>query len=196
MLLDMGKSIDIEKALETLGELLESRGIEYEVVAIGGGALGLLGLVTRPTKDVDVLAIVREEQYETAEPFPADLAEAVADVAAGLGIPADWMNPGPTDLLRFGLPAGFSDRVQIRRYGNLVLHLAGRFDQICFKFYAAVDQFPGDRHLEDLRRLQPTSGELKEAAAWSRSQDPSPGFREVSSQALAFLGVEEDDDDR
>ena len=37
MLLDMGKSIDIEKALETLGELLESRGIEYEVVIAGRG---------------------------------------------------------------------------------------------------------------------------------------------------------------
>jgi len=192
----MVKAIDIESALETLGELLESRNHSFELVAIGGGALGLLGLVSRPTKDVDVLAIVSDGRYETATPFPVELATAVKDVATALDIPADWMNPGPTDLLQFGLPDGFEARVQTREYGGLVLHLAGRFDQICFKFYAAVDQAPDDRHLRDLRLLQPTRDELMQAAAWSRTHDPSPAFLEMSHQALIGLGVEEDDDDR
>ncbi len=188
----MERSIDFEVAIATLGEVLESRGIVCEIVAIGGGAMGLLGLIARPTKDIDILAIVRAGQYETASPLPDELAGAIADVAVALSIPADWMNPGPTDLLRFGLPKGFEKRVQTRQYGSLVLHLADRFDQICFKFYAAVDQFPDDKHLKDLRLLQPTREELLAAAAWSRSHDPSPDFHEMSRQALAHFGAEEE----
>ena len=37
----------LEEALETLGELLGERGCSYDVVAIGGGSLLLLGLITR-----------------------------------------------------------------------------------------------------------------------------------------------------
>ncbi|MFO8073523.1 MAG: DUF6036 family nucleotidyltransferase [Polyangia bacterium] len=192
----MSRAFEIETALETLGELLESRGLTYEIVAIGGGALWLMGLLTRPTKDVDVLATVREGEYETANPLPDDLQSAIEDVASSLGIPTDWMNPGPTKQLEFGLPKGFKQRVETRRYGGLILHLAGKFDQILFKFYAAVDQFPDEKHLKDLRLLSPTREQLLEAAGWACSQDVSPEFREMSRQALAYLGVEEDRDGR
>ena len=38
-----------------LGELLADRGHAVELVAIGGGSLLLLGLIERPTKDLDSL---------------------------------------------------------------------------------------------------------------------------------------------
>jgi hypothetical protein len=46
----------LDEALKTLGEVLEARGLTYEIVAIGGSALMLLGLVSRPTRDHDALA--------------------------------------------------------------------------------------------------------------------------------------------
>lgn len=48
----------LEYALETLGAVLEARGLRYEIVAVGGSALMLMGLISRPTKDLDVLATV------------------------------------------------------------------------------------------------------------------------------------------
>lgn len=39
-------------------------------------------------------------------------------VARDFSLPADWLNPGPTDLLEFGLPEGFIARVERRDYGD------------------------------------------------------------------------------
>ena len=50
---------DLERALEMLGELIADRGLSFEVHAIGGGSLLLLGLLDRPTEDLDLVAIVR-----------------------------------------------------------------------------------------------------------------------------------------
>lgn len=44
-----------DRALGTLGALLAERGLHYELYAVGGGALQLLGLIVRPTKDIDLL---------------------------------------------------------------------------------------------------------------------------------------------
>ncbi|GAH39672.1 unnamed protein product, partial [marine sediment metagenome] len=52
----------------------------------------------------------------------------------------NWLNAGPASVMDFGLPDGLMNRVQTRNYGkNLILHLLGRYDQIHFKLYAAVD---------------------------------------------------------
>jgi len=67
-------------------------------------------------------------------------------------------------------------------------------DQIFFKLFAAVDQGPRSKHVADLRKLEPTKDELRAASRWARGHDPSPGFHEMSRQALALFGVEDDDD--
>jgi hypothetical protein len=83
--------------------------------------------------------------------------------------------------------------VVTRSYGTaLVVHFAGRFDQIHFKLFAMVDQ-GGGRHEADLRALRPTQGELIAAARWSITQDPSPGYRLVLVDALRVLGVDDAD---
>jgi len=41
----------LEQVLGALGEVLAARGHRYELVAIGGSGLMLLGLGLRPTKD-------------------------------------------------------------------------------------------------------------------------------------------------
>jgi hypothetical protein len=95
-----------------------------------------------------------------------------------------------------GLPSGLGSRVTVRRYGALEVHIPSRTDQICFKLYAAVDQGPRSKHFADLRSLEPTSEELRNAAAWAQTHDPSEGFWSRMIQALAALGVEVTDADR
>lgn len=181
----------LELALETLGAVLKQRGEHFELVTIGGSSLMLLGLLARPTRDLDVVALAEGGIYVKARSLPMPLLEASRDVGETLGIGSDWLNAGPTDLLDFGLPEGFQQRVQIRRYGALTVHLAGRFDQICFKLYATADQGMQSKHADDLRRLTPTSDELLRAARWTRTHDPSKGFRSELLSVLRGFGVED-----
>lgn len=78
----------------------------------------------------------------SAKPLPQGLIKEIAEVGAALEISEFWVNGGPTSLLNAGLPEGFEDRLTKRQYGGLTIYFAGRFDQICFKLYAAVDQGP------------------------------------------------------
>ncbi len=71
--------------------------------------------------------------------------------------------------------------------------LADRFDMICFKLYAAVDQGPRTRHLQDLIELRPDPDELLSAARWTLTHDPSPGYRSLLADALRRLGGEDPD---
>jgi len=121
--------------------------------------------------------------------MPEGLRTAILDVARAYGLADDWINFGPESLLDLGLPAGFLGRLERRDYGGLVTWLAGRFDMICFKLYAAADQGPRSRHLQDLDELGPDQDELLAAARWSRTQDPSPGYRSALVETLRRLGV-------
>jgi len=176
----MYNNAKLEEALHLLGDVLEDRGEAFDIALIGGGALLLLGLIERSTKDLDILARIEGDDWLLARPLPAALAEAVRDVAETLDLADDWLNPGPTDLLTFGLPDGFENRSTKRNYKALTVRLASREDQIPFKLYAAADQWPSrSRHLADLRMLTPTRAELLSAAKWCRTHDPSDGFRDM-----------------
>jgi hypothetical protein len=169
--------------------------MRYEIAVIGGSGLLLLGTVRRTTMDVDIVALIREGVLVSAEPLPEDLRAAATDVGRALGLSPTWLNAGPTALLDFGLPAGFLGRCQVKRYGELVVHIASRVDQIHFKLYAAADQGPRSKHISDLHALAPTAAELLDAARWCRTQDPSEGFRSSLRKAMQFLGVEVSDGD-
>lgn len=128
-----------------------------------------------------------------AEPLPQGLVDARNRVARDFGLSENWLNPGPADLMDFGLPRGFLDRVQTQEFGDgLIVHFASRLDQIHFKLYALVDQGAG-KHEQDLRALSPTADELIQAARWTRTHDLSEGFREMLERALRYLGVENAD---
>jgi hypothetical protein len=179
----------IDDALSALGELLKAADAPLEIVVIGGAALQVLGLITRPTADVDVVAIL-DQSLRSADPLPVPLAKAARRVAVDFGMSDDWLNPGPTAMLQWGLPDGFVERLTARSYGALTAHFASRFDQIHFKLFACAD-LGGGRHEADLTALHPTRAELLAAAAWTRTQDPSPGFRSLLAAALERLGVDD-----
>jgi hypothetical protein len=184
---------DFEEPLSALGQLLTERGLRYELVAIGGGALQLLGLITRPTRDIDVVALVESATLVPVVALPVPLERAVEDTARLLRLPLAWFNTGPRSLMEFGLPDGLLERAHRRDWGGLTLHIADRRDQVFFKLYAAVDQGPRSKHLEDLRRLDPTPDELQAAAAWARTHDPSAGFENELRGLLRELETRDGD---
>ena len=184
---------EISALLTALGDRLAHARTRAELVVIGGSALTILGLVERATRDVDVVALFDGGVLRPAKPLPPALVEARDAVAADFGVSDGWLNVGPSDLLDYGLPDGFVERLERREFGEaLVVHLASRIDLIHFKLYALVDQGVG-RHEQDLRALEPTRGELLAAAEWACTHDPSEGFRQELEGALRYLGVEDAD---
>jgi hypothetical protein len=182
----------LDTILGALEEQLRTLGKQQEIVVIGGSALTALGLVRRATRDRDLVAIAESGELRPANPLPEALREARDRVARDFDLDANWLNGGPTDLLKWGLPEGFMNRIVTRQYGDaLTVHFASRFDQIHFKLFAMVDQ-AGGRHETDLRAMHPSKPELIAAARWSMTQDPSPGYRMVLKEALNALGVEDD----
>jgi hypothetical protein len=142
---------------------------------------------------IDVLALRTGDELGSAEPLPAALDAARDRVARDFSLPTEWLNPGPTALLEFGLPKGFLDRLERRDYGDsLTVYFASRYDQIHFKLYALVDQGPG-KHEADLRALTPTEMELLAAARWSTTHDPSGGYAQVLRAVLTEFGVDDVD---
>ena len=181
----------LETALRALGDLLDARRLHCEVALIGGGNLILRGLVSRPTtKDLDLLGEWTSDGIKPMRPMPEPFRIAVLDVARTYGLASDWVNLGPESLLDLGLPDGFLGRLERHDYRGLVAWLAGRFDMVCFKLYAAVDQGPRSRHLQDLGELSPNRNELLAAARWTVTHDPSPGFRSLLVETLHQLEVE------
>lgn len=89
----------LRRALRLVGELLEARRYRVEVVIIGGSAMLLGGLNSRPTRDVDIVAFVVDGSLTKPARVPDPLARAAAATALELGLEPGWLNIGPTDLL-------------------------------------------------------------------------------------------------
>ncbi len=185
-----------ETALRLLdGRLALAAAPSYRLVVCGGTALVATGLLQRATRDVDIVALTDDHgALIDPAPLPPPLLTVAAEVAGDLGLSDDWLNNGPSSgdggLYRLGLPQGLAARLSWRRFGDhLAVGFISRFDQIHFKLYAAVDQF-GSYHATDLQALRPTDEELIEAATWSRSHDPSPGYRESLRAFLGEFGYE------
>ena len=165
----------------------------YSLVICGGTALIATGLIQRATRDVDIVALADEDGgLVDPAPFPPPLMAAAAEVADDLGLPEDWLNNGPSSgdggLFRLGLPHGLADRLSWRSFGDhLKVAFVGRYDQIHFKLYAAVDQ-SGSYHATDLQALHPTDAELLTAAAWTRTHDTSDGYLECLRSFLKEFG--------
>lgn len=183
----------VDVALSALGEqLAAAKRAPIDLLVCGGSALHALRLITRSTKDVDIVALVETSEsgalsMSGAAPLPAHFLEAAAKVARDLQLRGDWINPGPTAALQFGLPDGVLDRAQTRTYGaHLAARFISRYDQVHFKLYAAVDQ--AGKHYQDLLALQPSSEELEKAARWSMTHDVSDTYKGEVKRILTEMG--------
>lgn len=184
--MDLSGRSDVEKALQAVGEILASEGQAYSIVILGGAALNILGIVERPTTDVDILAFSRSgadqphELFRPPEPLPEPLVRAARAVARDMGLGEDWLNTGPALQWHSGLPPGMEQRVHWRHYAALTVGVVDRHDLILFKLFAATDsEGPTSVHYQDLLALGPTAEELDVAAVWVQSQDASADFKRI-----------------
>ncbi len=187
------------EALTLLGQLinleLEGSGQRITLIVCCGAALMARKFVLRVTKDVDVLALVDDGQIVSPAPLPQMLLTAADKVAAGMNLPSDWLNNGPSSgaggLFQVGLPEGIESRWEEQKYGDaLTVFFIGRLDQICFKLYAEVDQM-GSYHGQDLAKLKPNTEELGFAIDWVKTHDSSAGFLQMLALYLNENGYED-----
>lgn len=182
----------LDDALTALAAFLEEAGVGSEhLVLVGGAALLAQGLVSRTTRDVDILATV-DARTGLVDPRPMSAALQVAaqKVARELDLDPQWLNTGPADQVRAGLPDGFLSRLTRRDYGrHLIIYLPARCDLIHLKLFAAVDQGVG-RHTRDLAALAPSDDELIAAAQWVLTQDAGEVFPDLLRDTLKTIGHE------
>ncbi len=182
----------LNEVLSALGAFLEEANAEPEnFVLIGGSALLALGLISRTTRDADVMAGV-DINKGLVDPRPlSDALQAAAErVAREYDLEEKWLNTGPADQLLAGLPEGFFERLTPRIFGSkLRIYLPDRYDLIHLKLFAAVDQGMG-RHVTDLTALHPTDSELLTATRWVLTQDAGDVFPEIVRDALKQMGYE------
>ena len=188
----------LHKALNMLNELLERHDEKAcSFVVCVGSALIATDLVTRTTKDIDILAQVTSEGIVPLNELPETIRELSEAIGEELNFPKDWFNTGPSLILdvklpNYGLPDGFKNRLIEYQYGSkLTIFFISRIDQIFFKTYAAVDKGGPTYHSEDLVKLEPSSGEIFQAANWCMSHDPSQPFKISLVQMLEHLGFKD-----
>ncbi|MFL5963768.1 MAG: DUF6036 family nucleotidyltransferase [Gaiellaceae bacterium] len=56
--MDLEDQAQTDQLFAALGEQLEAQGARIELVVIGGSALLAIGLISRPTRDVDIVALL------------------------------------------------------------------------------------------------------------------------------------------
>lgn len=177
----------LREAFGLLGSLLGSTGDEIAIAVVGGSALLIDGRVIRVTRDVDVVAFVVEEALSRDSPRSEALKRHVSAVSLELGLDSDWLNYGPISLLDAGLPEGFLPRCTVETFGGLTVYIADRYDLIHMKLYAAADQGPESKHMDDLLILDPTSAELESARLWCCTQDVSAPFADEVDAAVTWV---------
>lgn len=181
---------NLDQVLAALAGFLEdARAPRESFVVIGGSALISLGLISRTTRDVDIMAGVDAERgLVDPRPLSAALRAAAEGVAREMQLDPHWLNTGPADQVLAGLPEGFLGRLVRRDYGPaLTIYLPDRFDLIHLKLFASLDQGRG-RHTADLAALNPTKDELLSAARWVLTQDSGEVFPTIVRTALTDLG--------
>ncbi len=113
-------STETEQALKAVGEILEARGHAYAAVVVGGAALNLLGVVDRPTRDVDIMAFGEPptdpspELIAPPQHLPEPLAQAVELTASDLGV------AGLRDLIFLKLFAAAASGPSSVHYSDLI----------------------------------------------------------------------------
>jgi hypothetical protein len=154
--------------IQAFDQFIAARGLYFEGIVVGGTALALLGVVSRTTRDCDVLAPAIPEPIRLAAIEFARRRSEHGDALAD-----DWLNNGPQSLAN-ALPEGWKERLQVAFQGKgIVLHSPGRLDLLRSKLFALCDR---GSDLPDCIALEPTEEELNIIAPWLRMQDGNPDW--------------------
>lgn len=165
--------------IEAFDRHLASLGLRFEGVVIGGSALVLMGVVSRHTKDFDVLMPVLPEAIVNASRDFAKL-----ERQAGNNVVDDWLNNGPMQLGDV-LPAGWNERVEPLFSGEAItFSVLGRADLLKSKLFALADR---GVDIEDCLALGPTADELAECLPWLEQRDGNELWPKHVKDTLASL---------
>ncbi len=184
----------IHKLLQALGEKMDfHQTCPVGLVVCGGAAMNVIGVLRRPTKDIDVVALgqERENSIELKEAdLPKEIRECAWEIADDFGLTKGWLNTGPRELFKKGLPEGIEKRLKEEQFGSrLCLYWLGREDLICLKLYAAASRSGRQQqHIQDLDMLRPNGSELEKALDWTLKQDDSEEFKEALRRLLCDMG--------
>ncbi len=127
--------MDPRTTIQAFDDFLARRGLSLDAVIVGGTALGLLGVISQPTRACDALHPRIPEAIRRA-------AQGVAAKCRGTGEPLadDGLNDGPSSLID-DLPKGWGDRLQTAYQGDAVtLRTLGRLDLLRSKLFAICDR--------------------------------------------------------
>jgi len=168
-----------EETITAFDSFLTEQDLSFEAIVIGGTALGLLGVVSRQTRDCDILHPELPVPILVAAREFAKIRNSEGDLLA-----EDWLNNGPASLVDV-LPFGWKERLQTVYKGQaIILHCLGRIDLLRSKLFALCDR---GIDLLDCIALAPTEIEIKEIKPWLEKQDANPVWPEHTRAILADL---------
>jgi hypothetical protein len=180
--------MDARSTIPAFDAFLAERGLSLQATVIGGAALQLLGVITRPTTDCDVMApALTPEIVQAADEFAATRTQDA--------LQRGWLNNGPASLAST-LPPGWARRLEpLYAGGALQLWTLGREDLLRSKLFALVDR---NIDLPDCIALRPTVAELETLLPWLEAQDGHSQWptyvREVLERLAQKLGYEQEHD--
>lgn len=171
--------MDPRKTLERFDRFLTDLGLELDAVVVGGAALALLGVVSRTTRDCDILHPALAPQIRRAA-----AQFALASRAIGEALDDDWLNDGPVTLGPL-LPEGWQARTEPVFVGRAIrLRSLGRLDLLRSKVFALCDR---GIDLGDCLALAPTAHELADILPWLVDQDANPDWPTHARTVVADL---------
>jgi hypothetical protein len=170
---------ETKSTLLAFDQYLAERRLQFHAVVIGGAALNLLGVVSRLTKDCDILH--PEIPNEIAE---ASRGFAIKVRAKGGTLQDSWLNNGPSSLASHLLPRR-EERLQTVFAGTAIhLRCLGREDLLCAKLFALCDR---GIDLGDCLALAPKINELENVLPWLERQDANPDWPDHVRATIADL---------
>ena len=115
--------------------------------------------------------------------------KAARRVQKDFGLSEGWINVRAAAVFDFGFPEGVLERVITQQFGgNLTIHFLGRYDQIHFKLYAALESERRSAHLSDLLALNPAEREIENAAKWIMTRESGETYKPALQNLLKQIG--------
>ena len=166
--------MDITDTFRRLDLELKSVGLQREFFICGGAALIVLGVISRETKDIDVVSPKLDEEFKAL----------ATKVGERFGLHEGWINNGPDDLLR-NLEPGWKSRSTLIYNGEaLRIYSLSRQDMLNTKLWAACDRI---EDIQDIIQMKPTEAELNKAKEWTLRCDASEIWPKIVEQCLAHI---------
>lgn len=177
---EIGAGFEPKSLIHKFDVFLHSKGLRFEAVIVGSGAMVILNLIHRYTVDVDVLS----------PPIDKSILQAAQDFRfymkkKGVHLTRNWLNNGPANLTKH-LPKGWEKRMQNLYQGKAItFKTLGRVDLIKDKLWGLCDL----RHQDELvlLNLKPTKNELNKAAQWAKKQEAHPHWPQHVDRVVVDL---------